>query len=48
MEDYTPEILMNYDSLYLYNHPLYKYIWIVKEYQQQLSLSYHLVKDIIQ
>lgn len=47
MEDYNEKMLLDYDSIYLYNHPLYKYIWIVKEYQQQLSLSYHLVKDLL-
>jgi hypothetical protein len=47
LEDYNEEILLSNDSIYLYNHPLYKYIWIAKEYQQQLSLSYHLVKDLL-
>jgi len=47
IEDYNDEILVDYDSLYLYNHPLYKFIWVAKEYQQQLSLSYHLVKDLL-
>lgn len=47
MEDYNEEMLLDHDSIYLYNHPLYKYIWIVKEYLQQLPISYHLVKDIL-
>ena len=47
MEDYNEDILLENDSIYLYNHPLYKYIWIAKEYQQQLSISYHLVKDLL-
>ena len=47
MEDYNEEVLLNCDSLYIYNHTLYKYIWIAKEYQQQLPISYHLVKDVL-
>jgi len=47
MEEFTEEELLNKDSLFVYNHILYKYIWIIKEYQQQYPISYHYVKDLL-
>lgn len=47
MEDFTEEDILNNDSLFIYNHLLYKYIWLIKEYQQQQPISYHYVKDLL-
>jgi hypothetical protein len=47
IEDFTEDDLLNNDSLFIYNHLLYKYIWLIKEYQQQYSISYHYVKDLL-
>jgi hypothetical protein len=47
IEDFTEEDLLNNDSLFIYNHLLYKYIWLIKEYQQQYPISYHYVKDLL-